>query len=277
MTYLELSFILPENELAADILVAGLSEIGCDSFLQEENILKAYIEKEQFNESSILTLLNDDLLAGVKFSGFEVMKEQNWNATWEASYQPVIINEKCRIRAPFHEPDSAFVYDLLIEPRMSFGTAHHETTAQMLELILGHDFKGKSTLDIGSGTAVLAILARKLGASPVVAIDNDEWAFNNALDNVKVNNTEDIQVELGDADAIGGRKFDVIIANINRNILIADIPKYGEAMPDGGTLMLSGFYVIDLQAIINVAANNGFKYVLHTSRNEWVAAVFAKI
>jgi ribosomal protein L11 methyltransferase len=277
MAYLELSFVLPENDIVADVLVANLSEIGCDSFLQEENILKAYIGKDLFNQTAIENILEDDLLHEVRFTGFEVMKDQNWNAVWESSYQPVVINEKCRIRAPFHEPDSAFEFDLLIEPRMSFGTAHHDTTAQMLGLLLQHDFSGKATLDMGSGTAILAILARKLGAYPVVAIDIDEWAFNNANDNILLNNTEDIQVELGDADTIGDRKFDIILANINRNILVADMSKYAQATLKGGNLMLSGFYVADLPIIKDKAADCGFHYISHTSSNEWVAAVFVKM
>jgi ribosomal protein L11 methyltransferase len=275
MPYLELSFSLPADEELSDILSAQLSELGCDSFLQEENLLKAYIPNEQFAAQALEDLLADPYFSAVQLISNEPLADQNWNALWESNYQAVIINNDCRIRAPFHAPDPAFRFDLLIEPRMSFGTAHHETTAQMLALILEMDFVGKQTLDMGSGTAILAILARKLGAQPVWAIDNDEWAFNNALDNVKLNDTPDIIVLLGDALSIPKTLFDVIIANINRNILLADMHYYTHVLNENGTLLLSGFYESDLPLIQEKAESLGLKYVKHTSSNQWVAAMFS--
>jgi len=275
MPYLELSFSLPADEELFDILSAQLSEIGCDSFLQEENLLKAYIPNEQFASQALEELLADPYFSEVKLVGNEPLADQNWNALWESNYQVVIINNDCRIRAPFHAPDPAFRFDLLIEPRMSFGTAHHETTAQMLALIFELDFKEKKTLDMGSGTAVLAILARKLGANPVWAIDNDEWAFNNALDNIKLNDTSDINVVLGDALSIPETKFDVIIANINRNILLGDMHFYTQALNEKGMLLMSGFYESDLPLIQQKAESLGLTYVKHTSLNQWVAALFS--
>jgi ribosomal protein L11 methyltransferase len=274
MTCLELSFVVPDDELVTEILTAILSEIRFDSFMQEKNILKAYIQKELFIEKDLNYLLKEDLFQHVSLLKVEEMPEQNWNAIWESSYQPVIINELCRIRAPFHNPDSAYPYDLLIEPRMSFGTAHHETTSQMLELMLTIDFVKKSTLDMGCGTAILAILARKMGAEPVVAIDNDEWAFNNALDNIILNHTEDIVVQFGDVSTIEDNKFDIILANINRNILLADMKHYAHSLFSGGSLLLSGFYVADLPSIKESALLNGLIYKTHISKNDWVAALF---
>lgn len=275
MAYLELSFSVPADEELIEILSARLEELGCDSFLQEELILKAYIEAPLLNMKELNDVLNESYFQEVSLISSEPLPEKNWNALWESNYQPVIIDHRCRIRAPFHDPDPAFAFDLLIEPRMSFGTAHHETTAQMIALLLDMEVENKKTLDMGSGTAVLAILAAQKGANPVWAVDNDEWAYNNALDNVVLNKTSHIHVVMGDAEAIKGSSFDIIIANINRNILLNDMHIYREAMNEKGLLLMSGFYESDLPLIQQKAEALGLKYKKHTSSNQWVAAVFS--
>lgn len=275
MAYLELSFSVPADEELIEILSARLEELGCDSFLQEELILKAYIEAPLLNMKELNDVLNESYFQEVSLISSELLPEKNWNALWESNYQPVIIDHRCRIRAPFHDPDPAFAFDLLIEPRMSFGTAHHETTAQMIALLLDMEVENKKTLDMGSGTAVLAILAAQKGANPVWAVDNDEWAYNNAIDNVVLNKTSHIHVVMGDAEAIKGTSFDIIIANINRNILLNDMHIYREAMNEKGLLLMSGFYESDLPLIQQKAEALGLKYQKHTSSNQWVAAVFS--
>nr|MCR5014726.1 50S ribosomal protein L11 methyltransferase [Bacteroidales bacterium] len=206
----------------------------------------------------------------------ETMPDKDWNEVWEASYQPVVVNERCRVRAPFHDPDPNYEFDLVIEPKMSFGTANHETTAQIITLMLETDFKGKEVLDMGSGTAVLAILAKKLGAGDTVAIDNDEWAYKNAFTNVALNGIDDIKIVLGDAKAIGDRQFDVVLANINRNILLRDMHHYVDAMRPGARIFFSGFYTEDLDSIRAEATRLGLRYARHLARNNWVAAEFVK-
>ncbi len=276
MTYLELCFSLPPDDDTREMFSALLGEVGCDSFMEDETFFRAYCPEESFDRSAVEVLLKMPLFTDIQLKSVEPMIDQNWNAIWESSYDPVVINEQCRIRAPFHEADSRFAYDILIEPRMSFGTAHHETTAQIIALLFETELKNKQVLDMGSGTAVLAILAMKLGAAHAVAIDNDEWAYNNAQDNVRLNDSASIDVELGDAGTIGDRNFDVILANINRNILLADLPAYAAALLPNGIILLSGFYIDDLPDIKAAAEKLGLVYQKHTDRNKWVAAVFKK-
>lgn len=276
MAFLELTFSVPDDDDLIEIFTANLVELGFDSFLTEENFFKAYVESSVFNATALEEMMQDNEFEKFKLISSEPLPDKNWNALWESAYEPVIINSQCRVRAPFHAPDPAFAFDLLIEPRMSFGTAHHETTSQMLAMMLRMDFKGKSVLDMGSGTAVLAILARKMGATNVVAIDNDSWAYSNALDNIRLNEVPDIEALLGDAATIGNRRFNVVIANINRNILLADMHHYVHALLPAGTLMMSGFYIEDLPAITEKAVSLGLNQLNHSTANRWVAVAFQK-
>lgn len=274
MNYLAYTFSNPRNENLKDMFVELLGEIGFDSFMDTDEGFTAYCTETAFDKESLDGLLQMEQLADVQILNKELIPDQDWNATWEASYEPAIIDETCRIRAPFHEPDSSYRYDLCIEPKMSFGTAHHETTSQIIKLMLAEDFKGKDVLDMGSGTGVLAILARKLGSAMTVAIDNDEWAYRNALDNIKMNDENDIIVELGDANSLNNRQFDVIIANINRNILLRDMKEYVKCLKKNGKIFFSGFYESDLVLIKKEAERLGLSYLNHVKKNEWTAAVF---
>jgi ribosomal protein L11 methyltransferase len=254
-----------------------LTTIGCDSFFEDQDGFKAYCPLDVYSDTLVNEVLSNEMFASVKLVSAVPLEDKNWNAIWESNYEPVLIDNRCLIRAPFHHDVPTTVeFDLIIEPKMSFGTAHHETTSQMIQLLLNSDVKGCSLLDMGSGTAVLAILARKLGAFPVVAIDNDEWAYNNAIENIKLNETDDIQVELGDADSIGNRKFDVILANINRNILLRDMSFYVKALNKSSRLLISGFYESDLVSIRTSAENSGLRFENYVSNNQWVAALFVK-
>ena len=215
MNYLACTFSNPQNEALKVMLTELLGNIGFDSFMDVNDGVTAYCAETAFDEKALDEILSMEQLADVQIIKKEIIPDQDWNATWESSYEPVVIDGICRIRAPFHDPDSSYRYDICIEPKMSFGTAHHETTAQIVSLMLNDDFKNKDVLDMGSGTGVLAILAKKLGAAKTVAIDNDEWAYRNAIDNVKLNDENEIVVELGNANSLNNRQFDVIIANIN--------------------------------------------------------------
>ena len=258
------------------MLTTMLGDLGFDSFMDDDIALKAYCTAECRNDALVEELLRMDVFQGIHLLQVEEMPDKDWNEVWEASYQPVVVNERCRVRAPFHAPDPSFEFDLVIEPKMSFGTANHETTAQIIQLMLETDFQGKDVLDMGSGTAVLAILAKKLGAARTVAIDNDEWAYNNAFNNVALNGIDDIEIVLGDAHAIGDTIYDIILANINRNILLRDMHYYVGAMREGAHIFFSGFYEVDLDSIKAEAGKLGLRYVRHRSRNEWVAAEFEK-
>lgn len=276
MNYYAYSFTNPENENLKDMFMELLGEIGFDSFMDTDDGFDAYCQEPLLNEEELNDIMQMEQFAKVKLLKKELIPDQDWNATWEASYEPVIINEFCRIRAPFHKVEGSYKYDLIIEPKMSFGTAHHETTSQIIELMLQSDFSGLNLLDMGSGTGVLAILAKKLGSATTVAIDNDEWAYRNALDNIRLNDENDIAVELGDANSLNDRQFDVILANINRNILLRDMKEYVKCLVDGGKIFFSGFYEEDLILITKEAERLGLSYSNHVTKNNWTAAVFVK-
>ena len=275
MKTFEYSFTAPSSDIQHDMLVSMLAEIGFDSFMDDTMGLKAYCSAENRNDEAVESLLADSAFFDIHLLKVEEMPDKDWNELWEASYQPVVVNERCRVRAPFHEPDPSFEFDLVIEPKMSFGTANHETTSQIIQLMLETDFQGKTVLDMGSGTAVLAILAKKLGAAHTVAIDNDEWAYRNAFTNCELNGIGDIEIILGDALSIKG-KFDIVLANINRNILLRDMHCYVAAMNPEAHIFFSGFYTEDLGSIKAEAERLGLRYCRHLSRNNWVAAEFCK-
>lgn len=276
MNYYACSFSNPENEILKDMFMELLGTIGFDSFMDTDDGFEAYCKEQDYKETELDEILQMEQFANVSLLKKELIPDQDWNATWEASYEPVVINELCRIRAPFHQVEGSYKYDLIIEPKMSFGTAHHETTSQIIELMLQSDFTGLDVLDMGSGTGVLAILAKKLGSATTVAIDNDEWAYRNALDNIRLNDENEIVVELGDAGSLNNRQFDLILANINRNILLRDMKEYVKCLLDGGKIFFSGFYEEDLKLIAKEAESLGLKYISHVTKNNWTAAVFMK-
>lgn len=275
MKTFEYTFTAQSSDIQHDTLTAMLAAIGFDSFMDDERCLKAYCTEACRDDAAVENLLSEPTFFDIRLLKVEEMPDKDWNEIWEASYQPVVVNDRCRVRAPFHAPDPSFEFDLVIEPKMSFGTANHETTAQIIQLMLEADFQGKEVLDMGSGTAVLAILAKKLGAARTVAIDNDEWAYRNAFTNCELNGIADMEIVLGDASAIQGR-FDVVLANINRNILLRDMGRYLDAMKADAHIFFSGFYAADLDSIKAEAARLGLRYCRHSCRNDWVAAVFVK-
>ena len=275
MKTFEYTFTAPSSDIQHDMLTTMLAGIGFDSFMDDERSLKAYCSAENRDDFAVEALLMEPSFTDICLLKVEEMPDKDWNELWESSYQPVVVNKRCRVRAPFHEPDPSFEFDLVIEPKMSFGTANHETTAQIIQLMLETDFQGKTVLDMGSGTAVLAILAKKLGAAKTVAIDNDEWAYRNAFTNMELNGISDLEIIFGDALSIKG-EFDVVLANINRNILLRDMHYYVAAMKPDAHIFFSGFYTEDLPNIRVEAERLGLRYHRHLSRNNWVAAEFVK-
>jgi ribosomal protein L11 methyltransferase len=273
MKYTELIFKKPGDAEEQDILIAELASAGFESFTEENDRLLAYIPQKDFSEK--LLQENDYLKQHMKIQAVNTIEEQNWNAVWESNYEPVVIRN-CGIRAPFHPENKELAYDIVIHPKMSFGTAHHETTALIIDILLDKDVRGKKVLDMGCGTGVLAILASMKGAAHITAIDNDEWAYTNALENCTLNNIENIRVEMGDERLLGAETFNLILANINKNILLGAIPIYAHVLEKGGEIIFSGFYNSDLEDIKNKAEADGLAYHFHKEKNNWVAASFIK-
>jgi len=275
MEYVELICHPSQGEHTADLLITLLAEAGFESFTEnEKGTISAFIQAPLYTPTLTSKLGSDEFSEYLDSFHAEHIADQNWNAVWESQYDPVLIDNRCMVRAPFHPQPAGVEFDIVIMPKMSFGTAHHETTKLMIQYLLSLQVSGKSLLDMGSGTAVLAILARMKGAFPVTAIDNDEWAFNNAVENVQSNNYADIEVLLGDSSLLAGKKIDIILANINRNILLSDIPVYRESLSEVGKLFMSGFYSEDLPLIEAKANETGLRIMSHRIENNWTAACF---
>lgn len=260
---------------ASEILIAELGQRGFESFVEREDGLLAYIGRNDWNENileGIAILKNADFK--INFTIREI-ERQNWNASWEQSFEPIQVGRRCMVRAPFHGNQDVD-YDIVIEPKMSFGTGHHETTQMMLQYILENDFREKVVLDMGSGTGVLAILAEMKGAATIDAIDIDPWCFLNAKENVERNGCLNIKVYEGDSTLLGNRKYDIILANINRNILLKDISVYSNCLNVGASLFLSGFYSKDIKMIRSKCAKARLSFQNKLQIGDWVAVKFSK-
>lgn len=276
MQYVQVLFSCkPNSEVLTDVLSAQLGEIGFESFIPVETGLEAYIPLRDLSLEQVDKLLSDfPLEAEITYSCQE-MEDKNWNEEWEKNYfQPVVIGDMLCIHSSFHRIEGEFRYRILIDPKMSFGTGHHQTTELMMRGLLTMELKGKSLLDMGCGTAVLAILASMKGASPVTAIDIDEWAYHNAIENARLNGIDDIRLLQGGAELLGNETYDVILANINRNILLQDIPAYRKVLNRNGMLIMSGFYREDIPAIRAAAEGERLTYVHFAEIDQWVAVTF---
>ncbi|MAP55371.1 50S ribosomal protein L11 methyltransferase [Altibacter sp.] len=271
--YIEYQFEVTPLQPGVEILIAELGYAGFESFVETEVGVTAYIQKEEWYAAILeeIQLLKSKEFS-VRYTTTEIA-QVNWNAEWEKNFDAIEVDDRCVVRAPFH-PKTSVPYEIVIEPKMSFGTGHHETTFMMLQYILDHDFKDDSVLDMGCGTAVLAILAEKRGATQLDAIDIDPWCVENSEENIIRNNCQHITVQLGDAAVIPKKKYSVVIANINRNILLNDMARYKDSFLEGGTLYLSGFYEEDLPVIKACCNNLGFQFVDNKKKNNWIAAKF---
>jgi len=274
--YIEYNFKVEPLQPGTEILIAELGYVGFESFVETEDGVTAYIQKDEWRDNILDEV---EILNSAEFKidhSFLEIEQINWNIEWEKNFSPIEVDGKCVVRAPFH-PERNLEYEIVIEPKMSFGTGHHETTFMMLQYILENEFEGKSVLDMGCGTAVLAILVEMRGASSIDAIDIDDWCYENSLENTEKNHCQNISVYLGDASLLKDQKYNVIIANINRNILLEDMHVYKKCLKSGGLLYLSGFYTQDLAIIKETCNNLGLEFVDNKEKNNWVAAKFKSL
>ncbi|WP_291859818.1 50S ribosomal protein L11 methyltransferase [Marinilabilia sp.] len=271
--------ISPTDETAREILIAQLSETGFDSFMETDEGLEAYISKDRYQP------LNGTLIPFLNTPDYQInittedLEDKNWNEEWEKNYfKPIVIGDQCLVRSPFHEkPAEAPLYEILIEPKMAFGTGYHETTSLMIQHLLEMDLTQFNVLDMGCGTGILGILAALKGALKILGIDIDEWAVENAKENIKNNQITNMEVALGDTSLFrGNQKFDLILANINRNILLEDMPLYDQNTATGTHIFLSGFYREDLPKIESVATRLDWKQISLKEQNNWVAVSYRK-
>jgi len=276
MNYTQISFTLsPDNQENREILVAMLESLPFKSFDETEEKIMGYIPGETFDSTEIEEATNF-LSFSVQFKS-EIIPDKNWNEVWEKNYfKPLLIGARCLVRAPFHTEYPSAEYELVIEPKMAFGTGNHETTTLVAEQILKIDLTGKTVLDMGCGTGILGMLASLKGAEKVTAIDIDSWSYESTIENAKLNNINNLEAKLGDAHLLGNELFDVIFANIHKNVIIADLPAYFSVLNPGGTIFLSGFYKNDMTDVKQNAESLGLLEQSFQERNNWVVYIFNK-
>ena len=270
MDYIEFSATIKPLEVGRDILIAELSEIGFESFVETEIGIAAYIQSSFFNLDDIKKLR---IITNAEFDidySTKTIKDQNWNETWEKSFNPINVENRCYIRANFHKKLAEIEFDIIIDPKMSFGTGHHETTYLMIKRLLALQVTNKKVLDMGCGTGVLAILAQQKNAQYVEAIDIDEWAYHNTIENIRNNSCEHIVVKQGGAELLETTNFDVILANINRNILLKDMSKYVKVLSNNGDLLLSGFFTADKNLVLTEATKLGLALAYCEEKKDWL-------
>jgi len=273
--YIAYEFVVSPREIGTEILIAELGFVGFESFVENEQGFTAYIQKGDWHADILKDI---PLLEASEFDisfTIEEVAQTNWNAEWEKNFEPIQVDDLVSIRAPFHE-NPHLQYDIVIEPKMSFGTGHHETTHMMVQHLLELDLSGKKTLDMGSGTGILAIFAEMKGAQPIDAIDIDPWCYENSIENVARNNCKHISLYEGDASLLAGKHYEVIIANINRNILLNDMEVYANCLDAKGILLLSGFYKEDISIIDEEVQKYGLQLEKTINRNNWVALRYVK-
>jgi ribosomal protein L11 methyltransferase len=277
MNYIKVTFsITPHSTVAGELFIAELGAIGYDSFAETDSGFEAFISKSEFKPEQLTNI--SILLSDVSYTyTISEIEDQNWNKVWEEKYfQPIKIGNEVLIRGTFHKKTESVKYDLIIDPKMAFGTGHHETTGLMIQHLLEMNCSDLRVLDMGCGTGVLGILCARKGASQVIGIDIEEWAYHNAIENCELNKIENMQIIHGDASAIGEDMFNLIVANINRNILLNDIPQYTAVLANGGTLLVSGFYEDDIPAIDDVVTQQGLSLQSSKIDNHWAALAYRK-
>ncbi len=275
MDFVEISITCQQDY--REILMAEISELSYDSIIETDDGFNAYVTAELFDQQTLDTLISRYDDAQVVYCKKDIAKE-NWNATWEENYDPIVVSDQCIVRAAFHKTERPYTYDIIITPKMSFGTGHHETTSQVLILQMGLDHQNKSVMDAGCGTGILSIMAEKRGATKVDSFDIDEWCVENSDENYQLNKCQKCTIQKGSIAEVvlNNTPYDIVIANINKNILLSEMGQYANHLSENGNLLLSGFYQSDLGDIKTSCAKNGLKYNKHITKNNWVAAHFVK-
>ncbi len=278
MSYIELNIhVTPYSDEVSEILIAQLAELGFESFMTNDPEILAYIPQKRFRE--LPEKYFDELLLPVGISvnhEWQEIEGKNWNEVWESSFEPILVDNRCLVKASFHTNTPQTEYEIIIDPKMSFGTGHHQTTYLMISALLNHSVQGLKVLDMGCGTGVLAILAEMRGAAKVVAIDNDEWAYRNTLENIDINGCKRITALLGDAALLQGKSFDMILANINLNILLADMEAYGASLKPNGVIFISGILANDIDTLSSKAQSIGLTKIGSELRDSWAMVSFRK-
>jgi len=278
MQYIQVTFTFSGiEEYQKDLLISELAEAGFNTFEDTESGFAAFIDFDDYNQnklSEVLLQFEDEFIYNYTITEIAA---QNWNEEWEKNFEPLIISDECYIRATFHEPQPQYRYEIVIDPKMAFGTGHHQTTTMMMQYILSSDLEGKKVLDMGCGTGILAILASKKGANTLLAIDNDEVCYQSTLENASLNHITNLEAACGGKEIIPESIFDVILANINRNILLDQINTYAGVLISGGSIFFSGFYETpDLEMIEQECKKFNIIYKDHKKMGDWVAAHFIK-
>lgn len=271
MEYKQITIYTTDESIRA-VLIAELTEEGFEGFEERDDALVAFIDETQFSSAIVDAIADRHQLS----YEIETIPQQNWNAQWESSFQPVIVQDFCTIRADFHKVDAHTPYEIIITPKMSFGTGHHATTQLMIQMMKELPLKGAKVLDFGTGTGILAILAEKLGATEITAIDNDEWSYTNTLENIERNNVSRVKVQLGSLEIVEGQQYDVILANINRHILLAYMTKIYSILPIGGKVLMSGLLTEDREVIMASASQAGLQLTKEDELNNWITLLFTK-
>lgn len=275
MDFIEISLTCLQDY--QEILMAEISQLEYDSIIETDQGFNAYVTTSLFDQNALDSLIAKYQVAEIVYIKRSVAKE-NWNAAWEENYDPIEVGDQCIVRAAFHKIERTYAYDIIITPKMSFGTGHHETTHQVLALQMKLDHEGKSVMDAGCGTGILSIMAEKRGATQVDSFDIDQWCVENGEENYSLNKCEKCTIQKGNIAEVKlkAAPYDIIIANINKNILLSEISQYASYLADDGDLLLSGFYEADLEDIKACCTDNGLKYHKHIAKNNWVAGHFVK-
>ena len=274
MDYIEIQFVLKERVPIIDVFIQEIADLGFDAFQENLNILSSFIPSNNYNEKKLQEIIDNYSSFIISFKAID-HPFKNWNKKWESSFNPILINENCQIRASFHQPSDK-KYDIIINPEMSFGTGHHETTRLMAKDLFKHDLKNKTILDFGSGTAILSILSEKLGAKEVDAVEIDKNANQNANQNLATNNCKVIKIIDGDGDSIPNKKYDYLLVNINRNTIIQEFTNFLEAMKKNSTVLFSGFFESDINYIKDLSIKSGLKILYSDLENQWALLVMTK-
>lgn len=274
MDYIEIQFVLKERVPIIDVFIQEIADLGFDAFQENLNILSSFIPSNNYNEKKLQEIIDNYSSFIISFKAID-HPFKNWNKKWESSFNPILINENCQIRASFHQPSDK-KYDIIINPEMSFGTGHHETTRLMAKDLFKHDLKNKTILDFGSGTAILSILSEKLGAKEVDAVEIDKNANQNANQNLATNNCKVIKIIDGDGGSIPNKKYDYLLVNINRNTIIQEFTNFLEVMKKNSTILFSGFFESDIDYIKDLSIKSGLKILYSDLENQWALLVMTK-